>query len=732
MKADSATMFKVFQNGGDIHYILPHFQREYAWERGEWNMLLEDAFAIYEEIGESPESGQSAVTIEHFLGSLVVVEAGTVSGPLPAFTLVDGQQRLITLSLLLCALRRVVLDTNLTLAKRIQKLLVNADETGDVFYKLLPTTKYGDRDAYKAILKGGEVAPCESRIPHAFTYLYQILKQRIESGGIQPERLYEVLTKSFQVVFINLNRDESPYKIFESLNAKGKPLTQADLVRNFIAMTLPASGQQEVYCDHWQPIELLLQEKRTVGKSGIGELTAFLRHYLATREGTLCNEKHVYARFRDRMKRDFNSSATFVQEIERLHRFATLYDRLLRPAHEPNPQIRAAIERLSVLDISTAYPFLLSVSNACRIGDVTQAEYAQALGVLENYLMRRFLAEEPTNYLNKMFPTLWSQLTISDFVPSLQAALVEKKYPTDAMIRRKMLTRSLYQERKTTQKQLVFLLEQINRHLYAGMGGYAILGEDATIEHILPQNPNAAWKSALGSQFGRMGDFVHTIGNLTLVTQGWNSSLSNTSFADKKVKLAAHALKLNSDYFSLDLSEWNESTIQTRSNVLIDHMLEIWPYMGDSEAPEPTPSESANFHPDVVSCVSNHLGVSLMPLSRRTYESSDHKTRIVCAVSKTHSRTNFSRYWYAFNNQEKPYLEDAEHGYVAVGCGSAQTILLISISTLLPLLENMSITQSGDRNYWHLVIFQQNGQFYIGQPGYEHRLNVTQHLLPQN
>lgn len=583
MRVDSLTIADVFKNGGKIHYVLPHFQREYAWERENWITLLDDACAIHDEMPDESTENDGRLRIEHFLGSLVVVDAGTFAGTGTRFNLVDGQQRLISLSLLLCALREIVQTEQLAFAKDINSLLVNEDQKDDTYFKVLPTTKYGDRIAYQSIIRGDISLSGDSRIREAYEYFLHQLRQKIKDDSVQSKKFFLTLATAFQIVFINLNQNESPYKIFESLNAKGKPLTQADLVRNYIAMMLPPTRQENVFINSWSPIEQMLDEKRKVGHSGIGELTAFLRHYLAYRSGTLCNMKHVYARFRDRMNREFADSATFIAEIETLRRFAVFYNRLLRPEQETDEASRNAMNRLAVLDLSTAFPFLLAVADAYDSEVVTKSDIAGAFHILENYLMRRFLAEEPTNYLNKMFPTLWTLIDVANFLPSLQAALLDHKYPSNNRIRQKLLTRPLYLNKQSTRAQIVFLLEQINRLHSSGTDGHTVLDENATIEHILPQTPSPAWQDALGLQYDRFNEFVHTLGNLTLLTQAWNSELSNAPFADKKSRLSKHALRLNSDYFSQDISEWNENSILARSNAMIDLLLEIWPYLGEME-----------------------------------------------------------------------------------------------------------------------------------------------------
>ncbi len=232
--------------------------------------------------------------------------------------------------------------------------------------------------------------------------------RKVAAGDINIEKFFIVLVNCFQLVLIELNRDESPYRIFESLNAKGKRLSQADLVRNYIAMKLPAAKQEAIFTSAWEVIESLLQEKRTVAR--LGELTAFIRHYLAMETNILCSEEHIYARFCDRMEKGFSEESAFIAEIERLKYFASYYDHLLHPANESNELVRERLIRLNIMEISTAYPFLLAAYNAFATHIISFDEFIAVLDVLENYMVRRYLASEQTSYLNKMFPTLWREV----------------------------------------------------------------------------------------------------------------------------------------------------------------------------------------------------------------------------------------------------------------------------------------------------------------------------------
>lgn len=574
MDVASLKIAKVFSGGGEVHYVLPHFQREYAWEKSNWQTLLDDALSIYDIYDSENEP-------EHFLGALVVIKDGMRSGTIPAFKLVDGQQRLTTISLCLCAIGNLVQDNHPPLFRKIRKLLENEDESDLVRFKLVPTTKHGDRDAYISIIgnDGSDISRGASRIGQAYDYIYRQLYIHINNKSIDPEKLFLVFANCMHVVFIDLDQRERPYEIFESLNAKGKPLTQPDLVRNYVAMKLPESKQEDIFTHYWSDIEERLREDRKVSR--IGELTAFLRHYLAYRSGVLPNQDHVYARFRDRMEKDFSSSDDiFASEIKTLHRFADYYNRMLRPEYESDDEVAGVLERLIVLESATAYPFILGMYEWLHQGIIERKQFIEALWTLENYLVRRYLSGEQSGYTNKMFPTLEREIDRSKFVESLQYALLRKNYPSDNKIRQALPTLQLYDKRKP--QRLILILETINRFLSAGSGGHTVLASEPTIEHIMPQTLNDNWKKSIGTNWEEVyREYLHTLGNLTLVTQDWNSSLSNSAFDIKRERLSKHALKLNSEYFASDINQWDGTSIQQRNAMLTDAILDIWPAFGE-------------------------------------------------------------------------------------------------------------------------------------------------------
>ena len=481
MKSESLKISEVFVNSGNVHYVLPHFQRYYTWDKSNWKTLLDDAFAIYEEY--DPEREEP----EHFLGSLVLINDGTVGFSTTIFKVVDGQQRLITISLIFCALRDLLKVSHPIISKEVNGFLTNSSGEDDVRFKLLPTNQRNDRQSYKAIISEDSskdiISKTESNIPKAYEYIKKELDKKLSSEEINPEKFFKAILNSFQVVCITLKKDENPYRIFESLNSKGEALKQADLVRNYVAMQLPTSKQEKVFTEHWQRIQDLLSEEDTVGKSRIGELTAFIRHYLAMQTRVLCSEEHVYARFRDYCKK--LSSERFISEIINLRHFAEYYGKLLRPENEKDMQIRHVLQRLNILEVQTAYPFLIQAYDEYQNERISRLNFLEILKILENYVLRRYVCKEATNYMNKLFPTLWREVieeieseienpSIQEsFLPTLKRILVSKNYPSDHKVKHYITTAKLYND--GGQKKIVLILESINRYLSKGTGGYTKL-----------------------------------------------------------------------------------------------------------------------------------------------------------------------------------------------------------------------------------------------------------------
>jgi hypothetical protein len=232
------------------------------------------------------------------------------------------------------------------------------------------------------------------------------------------------------------------------------------------------------------------------------------------------------------------------------------------------------------LEIATAYPFLLYTYELREKEQITEDDFVEGLKILEIYIVRRYLAKESTNYLNKMFPTLSREIDIAKFAESLSKALVAKNFPSDLRLRQAAETVKLYDRSSQTRQKLALIFETVNRHLSAGTDAYTALAGDPTIEHIMPQTLSDEWKRQLGPMWMEDYELLHTLGNLTLVTQEWNSSLSNAIYQVKRSKLVAHGLLLNQAYFNNGQLEWNKDAIKARAEFLVEKIEQVWPAFG--------------------------------------------------------------------------------------------------------------------------------------------------------
>ena len=535
-------------------------------------MFFDDVLALYDKkwkvLDEAPR---------HFLGTIVVQYEGKYGINLNYYKLVDGQQRLVTASLLLCALRDYVGPAS-NLYDEINGFLVNEGQSGDLYFKVVPSLLCSDRHEYCAIVLGQRSdRVSESQISSAFARFVTRLNVELRCRELDVERLVNCIVSCMEIVHVDLNKGESPYKIFESLNAKGKHLTQADLVRNYIAMRLPTGSQEEVFGCYWKPIEDRLKEKRSTGRRGPGELTAYIRHYLSMKTHRVPNMNRVYETFRSRMIEQFNSNEEFIGEIRELHRNSKHYDRLLRPENEPDSTIQASLMRLQRAESVTAFPLAMYLYELHRQNEIQTEDFVDALALVENFIIRVFLNGGSTTGLNRLFPSLLADLDSTDILNSLKKSMANKRlYPSDNRIRQNLLTNALYDGNRRA--RLVFVMDVINRHLSHGTDGYTVLADTATIEHIMPQNLNDEWRDHLGPEAESIHrDFLNTIGNLTLVTQGKNSEVSDGSFATKRSSLAKHALLLNSLYFSGEIPKWDADAIRARTEYLTELILQVWP-----------------------------------------------------------------------------------------------------------------------------------------------------------
>jgi len=536
---------------GTKQYVVPLFQRAYSWTKEQWDVLWTDLVFLLE--NPEPES--------HFIGSIVTMQTNSVPEGVTKYLLIDGQQRLTTIIILLTAMRDVAstMPETGTLAQRIeQTMLINPFAEAMDLYKLMPTQV--DRADFMAIVgsdASDRVALSRTKLGECYDFFWRKLSQLSYSLN----DLFNVLIKRLSVVSILLGKDDNAHIIFESLNAKGRPLTQADLIRNYFFMRIHVNDQEATHQRLWQPMEQRLK----------ADLTEFIRHFLM-RVGVIIKEDSVYFMLKERYK-DYDA----IEALQEIATYADYYHRLIDPSQEPHPAIRTALARLKRLTLTTGYPFLLNCYQDYATGHLSPGEFVQILGIVETFIIRRFVCGLPTSSLNKTFPFLYRQAkenNADNLVDGLQMQLIMgRQTPKNADFRARLITTALYgpgQRRANTQ----LILETLEAS-YAHREQATF--DNLTIEHIMPQSLTEWWTEHLGLDYDTLyEERLHTLGNLTLTA--YNSQASNKPYPEKRTLYLNSHLELNR-YFD-QVEAWNEAAIQNRAEALAERALTIWPYFG--------------------------------------------------------------------------------------------------------------------------------------------------------
>jgi len=552
MKAGETPLFKMLE--GTKQFVIPLFQRTYSWQKEDWETLWNDIVETYE-----MSDGH-----QHFLGSIVNKSLTSTPDNVSPYVVIDGQQRLTTLTLLLAALRDVVRVVEPQLANKLHgQYLTNAYVSGTDIYKVLPTQ--ADRPEYFAVIDGHPTLNQASRVRQAYEYFHSTCSHTPKTDddqGIDLKRLAGVITNGIELVNITLDEPDNEYRIFESLNAKGAPLTQADLLRNYFFMNIPpANGQQDaVYSNVWLPMQQRLD----------GALEDFFR-YQYLRDGVFVRQGDVYQEWKRRL--DKLNLVDYTDQLRHFDHASQYYKRLIDPGTEPNPQIARRLTRLNRWGGQTMYPFLLYVYERCDKCEVDAAGMVEILRMIESFLVRRLFARVPTNALNRLFLRLSQQLPPGlDVVEGTHAALSDpgRRWPSDDEFRQAIQSYPLYLDSRADQRKLV--LEELDASFE---NKEALMGYDKlTIEHIMPQTLTDQWRAELGPDADDVHRrHLHVLGNLTLT--GYNPDLSNKPFTDKKELLSKSNVEMNK--LVAKEPQWTKEQIVARGQQLAERALQSWP-----------------------------------------------------------------------------------------------------------------------------------------------------------
>lgn len=547
---------------GSFTYIIPAYQRNYDWKQENCERLYNDLLALI----KSNRYG-------HFFGSIVSVEAP--GGAYRERLIIDGQQRLTTVSLLLLAMYTLLKSGELgaldsALEGDIRRCLTDSFDDKNLKLKLKPI-KY-DLAVYEELFKSPEDAPLDSHLTINFNYFLT----RLRLKEVPARQLFQAISKLI-VIDVGLQQEDDPQLVFESLNSTGVALTEGDKIRNFVLMGLSPDVQEDFYERYWNRVE----------KCTDYDVSAFVRDWLSLKTSMIPSQSKVYIAFKDYKEKN---NPEIEHLLVDLLDYAELYELLLGKKTGVR-ELDSCIRRLNWLETTVTRPFFLEVLKLRKSGVLDWKSVAEIFQVTEAYLFRRMVCEVPTNALNKIFLTLHRDIlrydgTSDRYLDKFKYTMAAKKdravFPNDDEFRRKISERDVY---KMNSKNRTYILERFECFgTIEAMDVYERLEEEdenerLSIEHIMPQHLTPAWAADLGDGYEEIHEkWLHRLANLTLSASVYNSKYGNCRFSEKLTMengFKASGVRLNK--WISEQSKWGEEELETRDRNLCDQALEIWP-----------------------------------------------------------------------------------------------------------------------------------------------------------
>ena len=561
MKANELPIINFLQ-APNVQFVIPVYQRNYDWTNNECKELLNDIIAV-----EKEDRGT------HFIGSIVFIHEGAYStSEVKELVIIDGQQRLTTINILYVALFRFAKDNDML-------------QEADMLHNMFLVNQYVQKESSKLKLKQTDTnylafKAIMNATENDFGHYSNVIENfNFFKLAITSESFTTILNGLKRLIFVEISLErgkDDPQRIFESLNSTGLDLSQSDLIRNYILMDLHPRSQNKVFEQIWNPIE---ENARDLTKQK-SSVSSFIRDYLTLRNKKIPNKSKVYIEFK---KRYAIKDEAYHQELENIKSLSAHYKKFINPSTVQDHSIRRELEYISRLEINVAFPFLLQVFEDADNGLIANEELIKVLKLIQTYTWRRFVVGLPTNALNKIFMTLYSEVDTGDYFNSIAYALVKKggsaKFPTDEDLKSALRDKDLYNIQSKNRNYMFELLENFNNREYVDTSNDYI-----TIEHIFPQTPSEDWSKNItpDDYFQFKEKYVNTIANLTL--SGNNGALGNKSFEDKKNMNRGGAeqgyiysrLWLN-DYLKT-IDQWNTEKYKERFELIYNRFLKIWEY----------------------------------------------------------------------------------------------------------------------------------------------------------
>ncbi|MDU9760758.1 DUF262 and DUF1524 domain-containing protein [Helicobacter pylori] len=554
MKADAIKLLDFIGKSQEKQFVIPIYQRVYSWEKEQCKQLWDDII----------KTGGNDQIEGHFIGSIVFVHDGIYTTNYNELLIIDGQQRLTTITLLFIALRDHLNDEDELLEKfscqKIQnRYLINSDEKGDKKFKLILSEP--DRNTLLSLIDKDRRKPSEPSLK--IMENFKLFEEWIRKNTDKLETIFKGLEK-LMVVEISLERSkDNPQLIFESMNSTGKVLTQTDLIKNYILMGLEPKKQEIFYTKYWRAMEEVFKQNETL-------FNQFVRYYLTIKTREIPNINKVYEAFKDYRQKKGIEIEDLLKDLQK---YCGFFCRIVFKK-EVDKELNKALSFLVDLERDVIYPLLLELYSDYKDGVLFEKDFISIIYLIESYICRRAVCGLGTNSLNKIFASFTKKINKDQYLESIKEHFLslettKGKFPKDSEFKNLFTTIDFYNLKE--KKYFFERLENFDTK-------EPVNTKECAIEHIMPQTLTKEWKKDLGGNFQAIHDkYLHTIGNLTLT--GYNENYSNNSFQKKRDMekgFKQSPLRLNQSL--KDLESFGEEEIKKRANDLADWALKIWTY----------------------------------------------------------------------------------------------------------------------------------------------------------
>lgn len=585
--------------------LVPLFQRPYVWdEERQWQPLWQDVERIADKVLAQDHSAK------HFLGAVVLQQEANSTGTLIVRTVIDGQQRLTTLQLLFDAIHEEIRKLGFEdIARRLVDLVENSAHqrrSPEDQFKVWPTNR--DRDAFAEVMgtpqpnyaalenKASKIVKAHAYFAHqAHAWLTSDEQDAVQRASA----LVDAVATRLQIVSIDLKADEDAQEIFETLNARGTPLSAADLIKNLVFQRLDATPEEaeKSYHAYWEQFETEFWETEVnSGRVLWSRSSLFLTQWLTSQTQQDIPAREVFTSFKRHLD-DHVSDVSIL--LAHLRKCADIYQGHIEAAakkHEPLDPVQMFVYRIGEMQSEIMRPILIWLTDP-QLPQVPHDQLLITISSLESWLVRRTLVREKSAGQNRFVIDLLGQMAHGSredvgtrTVTFLADQTADTAYwPDDETVRNSLADMLVY--RRISRGRLRMILEAIEDHKRgfttgqrSAKGEQPVVRNQCTIEHVMPQRWGQHWPLEEGEAASERDAIVHTLGNLTLVSESLNPSLSNAAWSGpigKRQALNSYSsIKLTSDIISrADISGggWTEELIQERTESLVEEILSIWP-----------------------------------------------------------------------------------------------------------------------------------------------------------